>query len=64
MSILLPSKSLAPAETVFLAEFYDLTIETGILLFEAVDLDFREFGMDAGVQLFEAIALLTEVVGF
>jgi hypothetical protein len=41
------------AETIFLAEFYDLTIETGILLFEAVDLDFHEFDMDAGVQLFD-----------
>ncbi len=30
------------AETVFLAEIYDLTIETGILLFEAVDLDFHD----------------------
>ena len=51
------------AETIFLAESFYLTIGTGILLFEAVDLGFHEFDMDAGVQLFEAIAQLTEVAG-
>ena len=58
------------AEAISLGECYDLTIDigileidTGILLFEAVDLDFHDFDMDAGVQLFEANVLLTEVAG-
>ena len=52
------------AETIFLAEFYDLAIDTGILeidtgilLFEAVDLGFHDFD----VELFEAAALLLDL---
>jgi hypothetical protein len=49
------------AEIIYLGEFYDLTIGTGILLFEAVDLDFHDFDIDAGGLLLEALDLLTEV---
>ena len=44
---------LGAAETIYLGEFYDLTIGTGILLFEAVDLDFHEFDIDAVDLCFE-----------